>query len=155
MSQPIPLLPFSVPPQTYAREAMERLVGRWWWAAAIPALVFFGVGVADWRWLVVGFAFLLIVVPMCLSFVWITLLGAPGRGRALSEVEGELSPSEGVLRIGADTIPLSDVRGCNVWHGSFLRIWLKGEKHPILIPSSSIPEPEKQAEFYTLLHRND
>lgn len=154
MPQPIRLEPFTVAPQTYAREAMERLVARWWWVGVAPALVCFGVGVGDWRWLVVGFALLLVVAPMVLAFAWITLLGAPGRGRAVAETEGELSPEEGVLRIGRDSIALTQVKRCDVWHRSYLRLWLEGERHPVLIPASAIPDSEKQAEFYSLLLRD-
>lgn len=67
----------TVTPATYARAAMARLAGRWWWVAVAPMAMFLVASLWDTAYLFAAFIWLLMLLPPALMIAYYSYLLKP------------------------------------------------------------------------------
>lgn len=67
----------TVTPATYARAAMARLAGRWWWVAVAPMVIFLIASIHDAAYLFAAFIWLLMLLPPALMIAYYSYLLRP------------------------------------------------------------------------------
>lgn len=86
----------TVTPATYARAAMSRLAGRWWWVAVAPMALFAIASLWDAAYLFAAFIWLLMLLPPALMIAYYNYLLKPEAAamsrphRIVIKPEGEL-----------------------------------------------------------------
>lgn len=145
----------TVTPATYARAAMLRLAGRWWWVAVAPMAIFAIASLWDEAYIFASFIWLLMLLPPGLMIAYYSYLLKP-EAAAMSHPHRITIMPGGELNINfeppadddADTRPDAPITlpGCNIHtiqeKSSHIELSYRNSDIALLIiPFASLPAP--------------
>lgn len=97
---------FTVPPSLYVRDAIEHIMGRYWWAMLTPLAAMAAYGaLIDWRWLFVAIITIIMGIPVLQFFGWIKTLGLQGAANVLFPCTLEFDSATGTITFTYAPVP--------------------------------------------------
>ena len=143
----------TVTPATYARAAMSRLAGRWWWVAVAPMALFAIASLWDAAYLFAAFIWLLMLLPPALMIAYYSYLLKPEAAamsrphRVTIEPEGKLtvnfepSDDETATARPAINLPGSNLHSVIEKNDHIELNYRDSAVDLLIIPFSSLPAP--------------
>lgn len=109
MSYPISSDLFSVTPATYARVAVSRLAGRWWWLVILPPITFSIIALSDAAYIFAAMIWIFMLLPPAIMIAYYNYLLTP-EAAMLSRRHKVTVESDGPLTI---SFPATDDEDTN------------------------------------------